>query len=44
MKDVVYVGGSEKDMNKSFSKAMLEEILVEIVRLQHGLSPLRKTK
>jgi len=44
MKEVTFVGGSEKDLSKSFSKAMLEEVLVEIVRLQNGISPLRKTK
>lgn len=44
MKEVIYVGGSEKDMKKSFSQAILEEALVEIDRLKYGLSPLRKTK
>ncbi|EDA5892440.1 hypothetical protein HDO13_004743 [Escherichia coli] len=44
MKEIVYVGGAEKDLKKSFTKAMFDEVLVEIVRLQCGIQPIRKTK
>lgn len=46
MKETIYIGGSEKALKtgKVFPKKVLEEAMVEITRLQHGLSPLKKTK
>jgi len=44
MKDLVYVGGAEKDMKSAFPRSLLEEVSVEQTRLQYGLTPLKKTK
>ncbi|MDF9912633.1 UNVERIFIED_ORG: phage-related protein [Pantoea brenneri] len=46
MKDVVYVGGSQKSFTgqKVYPKALEDEVAMEINRLQFGLSPMKKTK
>lgn len=44
MKDLIYVGGAEKDMKSAFPRSLLEEVSVEQSRLRHGITPLKKTK
>lgn len=44
MKDLIYIGGAEKDLKASYPKTLQEEVSVEQERLQHGLTPLKKTK
>lgn len=44
MKELIYVGGAEKDMKAAFPRSLLEEVSVEQSRLQYGFTPLKKTK
>jgi len=44
MKELIYVGGAEKDMTSAFPRSLLEEVSVEQTRLRYGLTPLKKTK
>jgi len=44
MKELIYVGGAEKDMKSAFPRSVLEEVSVEQTRLRYGITPLKKTK
>lgn len=44
MKELMYVGGAEKDLKSAYPRSLQEEVSVELTRLQYGLAPLKKTK
>lgn len=44
MKELIYIGGAEKELKTAFPQSVLEEVSVEQSRLQYGLTPLKKTK